>query len=328
MIVTESTLTSLKLFVESLKRSLDQLESQFQTSTKKCLFDEDKSKDGVKTEDVESKETKWFIDALNRIADEARGYAFQLAKESVEESVKEPVVEAKPAAKKLELNDEKLAKSSAESSDTQLTVAPEEKTAALKIGPSEANVAFSDDKEKNHSYGTRRLKGKTKALLSLKKTAKPKNNAIEKRKDVSGKKVPDQTDKPSVDSENSKEAAEPSASEEPEGDEKDKNTESPSLKNDNDGEPLDAAAADDFLDLSWMRDIPTKPDKVECLLCNKIFTRKYCTNTHMILKHSQSGGVKCPVEGEFCWYSLGGFDDNSYHRFLTILNIFNDHIKI
>jgi len=53
----------------------------------------------------------------------------------------------------------------------------------------------------------------------------------------------------------------------------------------------------DNLDLSWMRDIPTKPNKVECLLCNKIFTRKYCMNTHMILKHSTAGGVKCHVEG-------------------------------
>ena len=56
----------------------------------------------------------------------------------------------------------------------------------------------------------------------------------------------------------------------------------------------------DNLDLSWMRDIPTKPNKVECLLCNKIFTRKYCMNTHMILKHSTAGGVKCHVEGKSC----------------------------
>lgn len=58
---------------------------------------------------------------------------------------------------------------------------------------------------------------------------------------------------------------------------------------------------DDSLDLSWMRDIPTKPNKVECLLCNKIFTRKYCMNTHMILKHSLDGGIKCHVQGEDTW---------------------------
>ena len=339
MVMTELPRSTLKLFLVGLRRTLAVLDEVLQQQQQER--ESKKSLDFVansKEVSVEPRDLQWFVETLNRIADEARLCASELARHSADDDNDGNISQKHSPAEALI---EKVAETtiSVEVTDKESTIeddASKDLTKDPSVGDDQ--VGGDDQVEDasaggiSHCYSTRRSKGKTKLALATK--TKPPQTKIEaggdqsRGSDVEKKPCEDGSGDSSVEdagkmmmmmttttttttststTKNDNEPLDIAKTTSTTSTKKDSelsdaaetasatSTSPSAAKNDN--EPLDTAAADDFLDLSWMRDIPTKPNKVECLLCNKVFTRKYCTNTHMILKHSQSGGVKCHVEG-------------------------------